>query len=130
MPVVSKKMALELVKFLKRVDIKGDFFDPLSGTVFEFARQMQSPNILKSNPNFECKFTFEKGQKPFIKAEYKDGQIWEMDVTGYKINDIRSEIFELAEDIQETEEMEGDGGTDDSDTKSSKGGKGAKGGKK
>lgn len=101
------------------MQLTGDYYDPKAGTAFEFHRQMKSPNLTKINPDFECSIEDVRDKPPSIRAEYKDGFVWEkVDISEYKINTLRNDFFEHAFNIEDEYEIDADG--DDGDASGGK----------
>ena len=53
---VPRVLAMELIQFVKKIEVKANFWDPKAKSAFEFARQMSSPKLKKKNPTYEFKF--------------------------------------------------------------------------
>ena len=93
-PHYTKRISLTLIHFAKKMTITGGIFDPASTSAFTFGRQMRSPLLKKTNPNFEFKFIAEgkQTQPPNLKAEFINGRVWETETAGKLCSDLRSEV--------------------------------------
>jgi hypothetical protein len=101
---IPKQVALELIAFVKRVEVRANFFDPKGKSAFEFARQMSSPLLQKKNPNYEC-VMLKQPQEDFtatLKAEFSDGSIFETETSPYTAADLRSLFYEKAEEAEDS----------------------------
>lgn len=102
---VPKFISRELIPYAKSVNVQAQFWGKESKVAFEFFRQMSSKNLAKLNPSFVCKIDVDdKYQQPVVRAEFADGNKWEMVVTGMTIQQIRSKFYDscsAAEDAAE-----------------------------
>ena len=136
---VPRHVAKELIQFIKKIDIKANFWDPRAKSAFEFSRQMSSPKLKKINPTFATELTMltnnEPFQEPVLEAEFLDGSKLSISCLEKTSADLRSLVFTRAGEAEEAAEISG-GGPDASKGGAGKGGakpdsKGAaKGGKK
>lgn len=94
MPRVSKKTALELIHFVKNMSVRANYFDPKAVSAFEFARQMSSPQLKNSNPNFQFSFELERGEiiPAKVQAEFINGKKWEVQTSDFNAQDLRNEV--------------------------------------
>jgi len=99
---VPKTVAMELIAFVKRVELRANFYDPKATSAFEFARQMSSPHLQKKNPNYECLMVRQPNEDfaASLKAEYSDGSVFETETGEHTAADLRSLFFEKAEDAE------------------------------
>ena len=99
---VPKQVAMELIAFVKRVELRASFYDPKATSAFEFARQMSSPHLQKKNPNYECLMVrqIDEDFPASLKAEFSDGSVFETETSGHTAADLRSLFFEKAEDAE------------------------------
>lgn len=94
MPRYAKAAALDLINFAKKLSIRANYFDRTSGSAFEFARQMGSPHLLKKNPGFEFSFVIdeESARPASLRAEFINGQVWEVETGEMHCSELRSEV--------------------------------------
>ena len=134
MPRVPRHIAAELIQFVKKVELKASFWDPMSTSAFEFARQMSSPKLKKINPTLEVNLVrLENIEPPQLHVEYLDGSSWATGTAGLHASDLRYILYEKAADAEDKVGDSGGGGDGGAGKDAgSKGGKGAaaKGGKK
>jgi len=128
---VSKLVARELIQFVKKIDIKANYWDPTATSAFEFTSQMNSPVLRKLNSKYECTMHVidEDNKVPAsILVEFVNGTKWETNTSSYKADDLRYELFTRAEEVEEQLEA-ASGGKDDDDKVADKGKKGGGGAK-
>lgn len=100
---VPKHIASELITFVKRLEIKANFWDDRAKSAFEFNRQMSSRKLKKINPTLEIVFeTHNNHDPPIIKAEFLDGSKWEIDSSNFKSAEIRAMFYSKASDAEES----------------------------
>ena len=105
----TKDVASQLITFVKRIEVKGNYWDPTSVSAWEFARQMGSPNLLKFNPKLVVELertdTFNQS---CLMVEFTDGTIWKTDTGAINAADLRNELYTRAEDCEDAlEDLEG-----------------------
>jgi hypothetical protein len=100
MPSVSKDVARSLIKYVKKIHIEGNILDMTSLSAFEFARQMNSRHLKKSNPKYEWSFDPSPKIGGYLKAEFVNGEIWETETKGFSCSQLRDELFTIAEKIE------------------------------
>jgi hypothetical protein len=78
MPRVPKAIAQQLILFVKKIELRANYWDPKAVSAFEFARQMLSPKIKKINPKLEISMIrHELPDEACIIVDYVDGSKWE-----------------------------------------------------
>jgi hypothetical protein len=94
MPRYTKTAALDLIHFVKKLHIRAHYFDQKSTSAFEFARQMGSPHLKKSNPAFDFNFNedHESEAPATLSAEFIDGSKWEIETGNYHCTELRNEV--------------------------------------
>ena len=105
-------MAMELIQYCKKIEVKASYWDPLSRSAFEFARQMNSPKLIKVNPGYECsmKLLHPDSKDPaLLMAEFIDGSKLELQTGEFTCAQLRAEFYEKAEEIEEEMERAGTG---------------------
>ena len=124
---ISRQVAQELIKYVKRIEVKFNYWDEGSRSANEFARQMDSPKLRKINPTFEFSIDLHDKQEPaVVVAEFLDGSKWQQCTAGFKASELRSEFYSKAGEAEDAMERSGgsssaDGGGDDSGKKGGKG---------
>ena len=125
---IPRQVAQELIKYVKRLDVKFNYWDEGSRSANEFARQMDSPKLRKINPTFEFSLDLHDKKDPAVViAEFLDGSKWQQQTAGFKASDLRSEFYSKAAEAEDS--IERSGGSSSSDTGddgNKKGGKGKK----
>jgi hypothetical protein len=124
MPRVTREIAMQLVPFIKSVNFTFDLSDKAARSGYEFVKQLYTSKVLKVNPNLQAAITQTPKSPPTLSATFLDGSTFNLNTSQSTLSDIRSIIFEKAQDA---EDMLEDSGKAD-DKKDAKGG--AKGGKK
>lgn len=131
---VPRTLAMELIQYVKKIEVRANFWDPHAKSAFEFARQMSSPKLKKKNPTYDFKFeVHDTDEPPVVMAEFLDGTKWVSPTREYKCSELRSELYSKASDAEEVLEASGGGKDEDSaggKGGASKGGAAAKGGGK
>lgn len=99
---VPRKVAKELILQIKSLKITGHYFDPSAKSAYEFGRQMVSRKLKKINPSFDCSFV-ETSEKfpPYLRAEFADGSVWEINPSSYNSNQLRNILFSKASDVED-----------------------------
>jgi len=108
MPRVPKTIAHELIQFVKKVEVKANFWDPVGKSAYEFGRQMSSRKLAVHNKSFECNMVnLPNGSTaaPSITAEFADGSKWEVESGKYSCNDLRGMFYVHAEKVEEALEL-------------------------
>ena len=103
MPRVPKTIAKELIQFVKKVEVRANFWDPIGKSAYEFGRQMSSSKLAKSNTAYECNMIVlpnDSTAAPSVTAEFLDGSKWQVDTGDYTCNDLRSLFYEHAEKVR------------------------------
>jgi hypothetical protein len=108
MPVFRKEAARSLIKYVAKVDMKGCVFDPKSKSIFEFARQMGSRHLKKSNPKLLWDFKISPVPTCAINIEFSDGTNWETDPSYYTAGELRDEMLLMARQVEYNYEIKGD----------------------
>jgi len=109
---VPRTIAKELIQFVKRVEVRANFWDASSSSkaAFEFGRQMSSPKLLKLNALYSCDMvTHSTKDAPVVEAEFLDGSKIVLDVAGKTCADLRSALYEKASEAEENMETKGGG---------------------
>ena len=131
---VKKAVALGLIKFVKKVEVSANYWDPVAVSAVEFARQLSSKKLKKANPSFEFDMKFHESSDPArVKVEFTNGKMWESTTAEYKAHELRSELFFHARIAEDEFDISNEGAvvTDDLDSAGgSKGGGGGGGAKK
>ena len=106
---VPKNIAVQLITFVKRIEIRANYWDPNATAAFEFARQMGSLKLKKFNPALHVEiFRSDSLDTPTIHVEYSDGTIWDAPAYPAKAIDLRNELYMRAEDCEDAlEDIEG-----------------------
>ncbi len=128
---VPKLVARELIQFIKKIDIKANYWDKNATSAFEFTRQMNSPVLRKLNTKYECNMHIidEETKTPAtMLVEFVNGSKWETNTSNFKADDLRYELFMRAEEVEEQIEA-ASGGKEDDDKGADKGKKGGGGAK-
>jgi len=110
---VPRHIAKELIQFVKRVEVRANFWDPSGGAkaAFEFGRQMSSPKLLKLNASYSCDVLPHSTEAaPVVEAEFLDGSKVVLEVQGKTCADLRSALFDKASEAEEVLESKGAGG--------------------
>ena len=108
-----------LIKYFSKIEIGGYFNDPSNKAIFEFARQISGPQLLKANPKLILDIQFlNPNSVPFVRAEFVNGFKINIDPVSLTCQDIRNELFSLAENLENELDYEGTNpifGEDDDD---------------
>mmetsp|Transcript_40905 Transcript_40905/g.81336 ORF Transcript_40905/g.81336 Transcript_40905/m.81336 type:complete len:120 (+) Transcript_40905:115-474(+) len=106
-PRVARHIAMDLIKFAKKLEVKAYAYDLTHKSTYEFARQLSSPKLGKVNPDFSVEFEWlQKAGPSVICAEFINGSKWEVCGEGKTAADLRYEFFEQAVAIEELLEEE------------------------
>ena len=132
---VTKEVSLELIKYVKSVGVRVNYWDPKASSALEIARQMTSKRFKKVNPSLKVELQLHEDSDPGVmKVEYVDGKVWETQTGEHKASDLRRELFMHARLVEDMVEETGDGQMDDSEAEQAggkgKGGDSKKSGKK
>lgn len=96
-PRVARHIAMDLIKFAKKVEVKAYAYEITHKSTYEFARQLASPKLKKVNPDFSIEFEWlQKAGPSQICAEFINGSKWETSGEGKTAADLRYEFFEQA----------------------------------
>jgi hypothetical protein len=116
---VPRHVAMDLIKYVKSLKVLGYAFDVKHRAAYEFAKQLNSPKLAQSNPNFSVSFDYltEPGTSSIV-AEFSNGKKWETQAEGKTCADLRFEFFEQAALAEEDV-----GDVDDTPAKPAAGGK-------
>lgn len=106
----TKGVSKQLITFVKRIEIHGNYWDPNSTSAYEFARQMASPNLKKSNPNLHVElFRTDTMDPPRIHVEFSNGTSWDTETFPIHAIDLRNELYSRATDVEDSMEDEDPG---------------------
>ena len=123
---VPKLVARELIQYIKKIDVKANYWDQNATSAFEFTRQMNSPVLRKLNTKYECNMHVidEENKIPAtMLVEFVNGSKWETNTSNFKADDLRYELFTRAEEVEEQMEA-ASGGKEEDDKVADKGKKG------
>jgi hypothetical protein len=99
----SRMIAAKLIPYVKKIDIRANYWDPNAVSAFEFARQMMSDRLKKANPTLEVELFRHDTEEPAkIHVEFADGTVWDTNTYPIKAVDLRNEVFLRAEDCEDT----------------------------
>lgn len=106
---VERHIASQLIKLVKKIEIKANYWDPKSTSAFEFARQMHSKQLIKENPKLEVIFIkHDTSDPPSVTVDYSDGSQWKTDTSDIKCLELRNTLYLKASDAEDRiEEAEG-----------------------
>lgn len=105
---VPKTLSMELIQFVKRVEVSAHFWDSNSRSAFEIARQMSSPKLSKANSGYECVMkASDTPVTPTIKVDFLDGSSWEEETAAFTSEELRGMLFEKAGDASDAVERGG-----------------------
>ena len=91
---VTKEVSLELIKYVKSVGVRVNYWDPKASSALEIARQMTSKRFKKVNPSLKVELQLHEDSDPGVmKVEYVDGKVWETQTGEHKASDLRRELF-------------------------------------
>ena len=109
MPRVPKNIAVQLIPFVKKIEVTANYWDPKATSAFEFARQMGSAKLIKFNPTLSVQLNRTTSMDPpFIHVEFTDGTSWDTETFPTKAVDLRNELYSRAEDAEDAiEDLEG-----------------------
>ncbi len=127
MPRVTRDIAMQLVPFIKSISYTFDLSDKTARSGYEFVKQLYTAKVLKVNPSLQAKLIETPMSPPTLVATFLDGSTYNLNTSQNTLSEIRSIIFDRAQDAEDVLE---DSGKDDKKggDKDAKGG--AKGGKK
>mmetsp|Transcript_9076 Transcript_9076/g.15334 ORF Transcript_9076/g.15334 Transcript_9076/m.15334 type:complete len:128 (-) Transcript_9076:24-407(-) len=108
MPVFRKEAARSLIKYVTKLDMKGCIFDSNSKSIFEFARQMNSRHLRKSNPKLDWDFKISPVPACSLNIEFSDGTKWETDPSSFTAGELRDEMLLMAREVEYNYEIKGD----------------------
>ena len=96
---VPKHVSMELIQFVKRVEVSAHFWDSNSRSAFEIARQMSSPKLSGTNSGYEFVMNAsETSVTPLIKVDFLDGSSWASETAPFSATELRGILFENAAD--------------------------------
>lgn len=99
---IPKQIALQLITFVKRIEIKANYWDPNAVSAFEFARQMMSDRLKKANPTLHVELIrHDTKEAPKLHIEFSNGTFWDTDTYPIHAIDLRNEMYLRAEDIED-----------------------------
>jgi hypothetical protein len=99
----SRMIAAKLIPYVKKIDVRANYWDPNAVSAFEFARQMMSDRLKKANPTLEVElFRHDTDEPAKIHVEFADGTVWDTNTYPIKAVDLRNEVFLRAEDCEDT----------------------------
>lgn len=98
----TKSAALDLVKYVKSVEITASAFNPRSRSCFALYEQMNSAKFKEMNPKYSCSFKHvdDKNVEPRLKVSYMNNMVWDIDPGDYTSQRLRSAIFSRAHDCE------------------------------
>jgi hypothetical protein len=103
MPRIPKQVALQLIPFIKRIEIRANYWDPNAVSAFEFARQMMSDRLKKANPTLHVELIrHETKEAPKLHIEFSNGTVWDTDTFPVHAIDLRNEMYIRAEDVEDS----------------------------
>mmetsp|Transcript_11357 Transcript_11357/g.11768 ORF Transcript_11357/g.11768 Transcript_11357/m.11768 type:complete len:130 (+) Transcript_11357:89-478(+) len=115
----SKEASRILIKYITRIEVGAYYNDAQNKAIFEFARQISGPQLLKSNPKLAIDVKLlDHDSAPYVKAEFINGHKLNLDPISLTCQDIRDELFSEAENIENELDFEGNNpifGEDDDD---------------
>lgn len=98
----SRMISAQLIPFVKKIDIRANYWDPNAVSAFEFARQMMSLRLKKANPTLEVElFRHDTAEAAKIHVEFADGTSWDTETFPTKAVDLRNEVFLRAADCED-----------------------------
>jgi hypothetical protein len=111
---VTKTVAMELIQYVKKIEVKAHYWDPAAKSAFEFARQMDSPKLRKKNPAYDCQFIPQGPEfaPATVEVEYVNGSKWFTHTDTLQLPELRAELYGRAEEVEDAIERAG-GGKDD-----------------
>jgi hypothetical protein len=117
--VYGRDASRSLIKYFKKIQLGGSFTNPHHKCIFELSRQLTGPQLIKANPKLVHDLQFLSEEMPaYLKIEYANGSTIEIDPISRTCQELRDEIFWLAEGIELELDLSGNnpiGGDDDDD---------------
>eukprot|EP00602_Paraphysomonas_sp_CaronLab_P007560 CAMPEP_0185022298 /NCGR_PEP_ID=MMETSP1103-20130426/5007_1 /TAXON_ID=36769 /ORGANISM="Paraphysomonas bandaiensis, Strain Caron Lab Isolate" /LENGTH=128 /DNA_ID=CAMNT_0027554297 /DNA_START=67 /DNA_END=453 /DNA_ORIENTATION=- len=119
MSIYRKEAARSLIRYVSKIEMFGNIHDPTAVSVFELGRQMSSKHLKKANPKLVVDFNYmEKPDTGYVKVTYANGEVFEVDTAPFSCAELRSEIFDVANNVEYEFEVSGNNpiaGDDDDD---------------
>lgn len=101
-PKVPRHVAMDLIKFAKKVDVLAYAFNQKHKSAVAFVEQMSSPKFHKLNTNYEVNFAWHQEPLPsVVRAEFTNGFTWEICADDKSLADLRHEFFQQAAIVEE-----------------------------
>lgn len=99
--VYGKEATRSLIRYFTKIEMGGCFQEISHKAIFELARQLSGPQLLKVNPklNFDLQF-LPLGQPAYLKVEYINGTKINIDPESLTCQELREEVFWVAEGIE------------------------------
>jgi hypothetical protein len=115
--VYSREASRSLIKYFKKIELGGSFTNPHHKCIFELAKQLTGPQLRKSNPKLVHDLQFLPDDKlAYLKVEFANGSTIDIDPISRTCQELRDELFWLAEGIELDLDLSGNnpiGGDDD-----------------
>ena len=111
MPRVTREIAMQLVPFIKNISFTFDLSDRTARSGYEFVKQLYTAKVLKVNPNLQAIITQTPNSPPTLAATFLDGSTFNLNTGQSSLSDIRSIVFERAQDAEDV--LEDSGKADD-----------------
>ena len=109
MSAFGKAASGYLIKYVSKIEMVGCIRDPNSKSIFEFARQVGTPHLKKSNPKLNWDFKHSTEPSCSVTVEFMDGTKWEVeDPAAWGAIDMRDEMFYKAKEVEYNYEVNGD----------------------
>lgn len=97
---MAKKLALTgPLRFVTKITARYCPFAAESKGTFEFVRRLGSPRMRESNPKLEVDNDIKAGHAPTVHIAFTDGQKFDVDATGKKVNDLFAVIDQHSQQI-------------------------------
>ena len=117
--VYGKEATRSLIRYFSKIEIGGCFANQNHKAIFELARQLTGPQLLKINPKLVFDLQFLPEEKPaYVKVEYINGTKINLDPISLTCQELRDEVFWVAEGIELDLDLAGNNpivGEDDDD---------------
>jgi len=107
---IKKEITQELIYYIKKIEIRANYFAKDASSAWEFGRQMESPKLKRINPKFQIDFfrlSNYDSNPANMKVEFINGSIWETPTTLMRLEELRYELFSRAEEIEDEMERSG-----------------------
>jgi hypothetical protein len=117
--VYGKEATRSLIRYFSKIEMGGCFTERSHKAIFELARQLTGPQLLKVNPKLVFDLQFLPEEKPaYLKVEYINGSKIDLDPISLTCQELRDEVFWVAEGIELDLDLAGNNpivGEDDDD---------------